>query len=148
MDLFMHIGDVNTAAYRTNLLFTILSLVSVLDCSDLFSVMADNLHLVLNKQNIYQLMYDGRSHVLKHTNFDEKQWTWSRVTNITIVYSIFIDRHSDFSCIIRIGCNGAVTSPHANTCTADHCILYRMIKRNTLNPSGETKRNCAEIYSA
>ncbi|KRZ15892.1 hypothetical protein T11_17394 [Trichinella zimbabwensis] len=99
--------------------------------------MADNLHLVLNKRNNYNLVYEGRAHLLKHTNFDEKQWICNRVPS---------------------GCRGAVytnlevntvlrTTPHAETCSADDSLLYRIEKRNTLKRrAGEETKPVPQIY--
>ncbi|XP_003377972.1 hypothetical protein Tsp_02167 [Trichinella spiralis] len=99
--------------------------------------MADNLHLVLNRQNNYNLVYEGGSHVLKHTNFDEKQWTCSRVSGCrSAVYT-----NLEVSTVLR-------TAPHAETCTADDCILYKMEKRNTLKRrAGEETKPVPQIYN-
>ncbi|KRY30893.1 hypothetical protein Tsp_09058 [Trichinella spiralis] len=99
--------------------------------------MADNLHLVLNNRNNYNLVYEGRVHFLKHTNFEEKQWVCSHV---------------------RSGCRGTVytnlevstvsrTEPHAETCTADDSVLYKIEKRNTLKRrAGEETKPVPQIY--
>ncbi|XP_003366201.1 hypothetical protein Tsp_14382 [Trichinella spiralis] len=99
--------------------------------------MADNLHLVLNRQNNYNLVYEGGSHVLKHTNFDEKQWTCSRVSGCrSAVYT-----NLEVSTVLR-------TAPHAETCTADDCILYKMEKRNTLKRRArEETKPVPQIYN-
>ncbi|KRX84684.1 hypothetical protein T06_9932 [Trichinella sp. T6] len=106
------------------------------ECSDLSSVIADNLHLVLNRRNNYNLVYEGRAHLLKHTNFDEKQW---------------IPR-------VNSGCRGAVytnlevntvlRTPHAETGSVDNSILHKFEKMNTLKRCArkETKP-VPQIYS-
>ncbi|KRX23479.1 hypothetical protein T07_4504 [Trichinella nelsoni] len=83
------------------------------------------------------LFYEGRVHFLKHTNFEEKQWICSRV---------------------RSGCRGTVytnlevstvsrTEPHAETCTADDSLLYKIEKRNTLKRrAGEETKPVTQIY--
>ncbi|XP_003382165.1 hypothetical protein Tsp_09013, partial [Trichinella spiralis] len=77
--------------------------------------------------------YEGRVHFLKHTNFEEKQW-------------------------VRSGCRGTVytnlevstvsrTEPHAETCTADDSVLYKIEKRNTLKRrAGEETKPVPQIY--
>ncbi|KRY94428.1 hypothetical protein T11_9589, partial [Trichinella zimbabwensis] len=71
--------------------------------------MAADLHLVLNNRNNYNLVYEGRVHLLKHTNFEDKQWV--------------CQRHSDFSkgtVHTNLEVNtGLRSTPHAETCTAD-----------------------------
>ncbi|KRX13008.1 Retrovirus-related Pol polyprotein from transposon 17.6, partial [Trichinella nelsoni] len=79
-----------------------------------------------------------RAHLLKHTNFDEKQWIFTRVKSgcRDAVYT-----NLEVSTILR-------TAPHAETCTADDCILYKMEKRNTLKRhAGEETKPVPQIYN-
>ncbi|KRX21389.1 hypothetical protein T07_14363 [Trichinella nelsoni] len=81
---------------------------------------------------------DVRAHLLKHTNFDEKQWIFTRVKSgcRDAVYT-----NLEVSTILR-------TAPHAETCTADDCILYKMEKRNTLKRhAGEETKPVPQIYN-
>ncbi|KRY56727.1 hypothetical protein T03_6881 [Trichinella britovi] len=99
--------------------------------------MAADLHLVLNNRNKYNLVYEGRVHNLRHTNFEDKQWVCQRV---------------------RSGCRGTVytnlevntvlrSTPHSETCTADESVLYRIEKRNTLKRrAGEETKTVPQIY--
>ncbi|KRX77038.1 hypothetical protein T06_3703 [Trichinella sp. T6] len=99
--------------------------------------MAADLHLVLNNRNNYNLVYEGRVHNLRHTNFEDKQWVCQRV---------------------RSGCRGTVytnlevntvlrSTPHSETCTADESVLYRIEKRNTLKRrAGEETKTVPQIY--
>ncbi|KRY03051.1 hypothetical protein T12_8072, partial [Trichinella patagoniensis] len=75
---------------------------------------------------------------LKHTNFDEKQWTCSRVRSgcRSAVYT-----NLEVNTVLR-------TAPHAVTCTADDYILYKMEKRNTLKRrAGEETKPVPQIYN-
>ncbi|KRZ54276.1 hypothetical protein T02_13936 [Trichinella nativa] len=92
--------------------------------------MTADLHLVLNNRNNYNLVYDGRVHLLEHTNFEDKQWVCNRVlyTNLEV------------NTVLRY-------TPHANTCTAYDSVLYKIEKRNTLKRhAGEETKPVPQIY--
>ncbi|KRZ83057.1 hypothetical protein T08_14283 [Trichinella sp. T8] len=113
-------------------------LFSVLECSDLSSAIADNLHLVLNRRNNYNLVYEGRAHLLKHTNFDEKQLIFNRVISILISRVVYTN----------LEVNTVLRTPHAETSSVDNSILHKIEKMNTLKRCArkETKP-VPQIYS-
>ncbi|KRX45372.1 hypothetical protein T05_3230 [Trichinella murrelli] len=85
--------------------------------------MAENLHLVLNER-----VHEGRVYNLKHTNMQDKLWVCRRVKK-GCRGSIFTNLDVD----AVLDCN-----PHADDCTPDNNILYKMEKKNSL------KRRAAE----
>ncbi|KRY45974.1 hypothetical protein T03_17819 [Trichinella britovi] len=97
----------------------------------------DILIFATDPRNNYNLVYEGRAHLLKHTNFDEKQLIFNRVNS---------------------GCRGAVYTnlevntvlriPHAETSSVDNSILHKIEKMNTLKRCArkETKP-VPQIYS-
>ncbi|KRY49039.1 hypothetical protein T03_1234 [Trichinella britovi] len=85
--------------------------------------MADNLHLVLNER-----VHEGRVYNLKRTNMEDKQWVCRRVK-----------KGCRDSIYTNLDVNGILSSDsHADDCTPDNDILYKMEKKNAL------KRRAAE----
>ncbi|KRY27669.1 hypothetical protein T01_3777 [Trichinella spiralis] len=87
--------------------------------------MADDLHLFGRS---YNLFYQGKVYQVKHTNIEDKQWVFRQIEK---------------------GCRGSIhtnldvdavlsSDPHADDCTPDRDILYKMEKKNSL------KRRAAE----
>ncbi|KRZ75178.1 hypothetical protein T10_12247, partial [Trichinella papuae] len=94
-------------------------------------LMADNLHLVLNKRNNYNLVYEGRAHLLKHQILMKN-------SGFAIVGAVYTNL--EVNTVLR-------TTPHAETCSADDSLLYRIEKRNTLKRrAGEETKPVPQIY--
>ncbi|KRZ91898.1 hypothetical protein T08_15673 [Trichinella sp. T8] len=90
--------------------------------------MADNLHLVLNERGNYNLVHEGRVYNLKRTNMEDKQWVCRRVK-----------KGCRDSIYTNLDVNGILSSDsHADDCTPDNDIFYKMEKKNAL------KRRAAE----
>ncbi|KRY45208.1 hypothetical protein T03_1233 [Trichinella britovi] len=91
--------------------------------------MAENLHLVLNER--------GRVYNLKHTNMQDKLWVCRRVKK-GCRGSIFTNLDVD----AVLDCN-----PHADDCTPDNNILYKMEKKNSLKRrAAEELKTIPQIY--
>ncbi|KRX69379.1 Retrovirus-related Pol polyprotein from transposon [Trichinella sp. T6] len=91
--------------------------------------MAENLHLVLNER--------GRVYNLKHTNMQDKLWVCRGVKK-GCRGSIFTNLDVD----AVLDCN-----PHADDCTPDNDILYKMEKKNSLKRrAAEELKTIPQIY--
>ncbi|KRX79618.1 hypothetical protein T06_14684 [Trichinella sp. T6] len=107
--------------------------------------MTADLHLVLNNRNNYNLVYDGRVHLLEHTNFEDKQWVCNRVLRYFYRTAfrfpmITVYTNLEVNTVLRY-------TPHANTCTAYDSVLYKIEKRNTLKRhAGEETKPVPQIY--
>ncbi|KRX21862.1 hypothetical protein T07_14581, partial [Trichinella nelsoni] len=105
--------------------------------TDLSSLMADNLHLVFNERGNYNLVHEGRVYNLKRTNTEDKQWIRRRVKK-GCRGSIYTNLHV----------NGILSSDsHADDCTPDNDILYKMEKKNALKRRvAEETKTVPQIY--
>ncbi|KRY28507.1 hypothetical protein T01_1366, partial [Trichinella spiralis] len=103
----------------------------------LFHFMAENLHLVLNERGNYNLVHEGRVYNLKRTNMQDKQWVCRQVKKGcrgSIYTNLDVDAVLD--------CN-----PHADDCTPDNDILYKMEKKNALKRrAAEEMKTIPQIY--
>ncbi|KRX13354.1 hypothetical protein T07_6684 [Trichinella nelsoni] len=83
-------------------------------------------------------VYDGRVHLLEHTNFEDKQWVCNRV--LRSGYRSTVYTNLEVNTVLR-------STPYANTCTADDSVLHKIEKRNTLKRhAGEETKPVPQIY--